>query len=800
MRKAGKVARYVVVSLVASIVVVFFAGWVFLSNVNSYQLDGEISLSVLTDPVTVHRDEHGVPYIFAQNEADLYRSLGFVVAQDRVFFVELYRNIISGNLASLIGDAGLKSDIRMKVVGISENAKRHAKFLSEESKEVLSWFAEGYNAFLSERSEEFPVELGLMGIEPKLMQVEDMLAIQHYLGFVQGRNMSDEILSLNLAAALGSEKALELLPLNINPDRIEPVLKSARANVSLAIKFADNSEANLPVNHIDFGSNNWVTSSKKSKGAMPILSNDPHLDASILPGPWYPVGLFTPEIKAVGATIPGVPGILTGRTEHLAFGVTNAYGDSQDLYLERLDADNPQNYMDGGLSMPFERSEVAIKVKDGDAESGYREEKIVVRQTKRGPVVSDHPIFGLPPDQPVVLRWALSEITRGGIGAPGFLTARNVNEFDQRIGELDILYLNFVFADKKGDIAHRASGLIPIRANGETAKQPAAQDDWTGFIPKDQMPGQKNPDRGWLGTANNDIIPDNYPFYYSAHFSPDYRYQRMAEVLNENGKFGVDDHWALTLDVVNKHAELLVPILIEALAADSSTKPLADILTGWDFRDGKDSVAATVFHVIHEHLIRAMLQDDLPEPLLERYLKSRYYWLQRTADLFQKGNSHWFDNSDTNEIESRSQIIVEAGKRADFELSQKLGDDREDWTWGDFHTVSFVSPLRRDGIGKGWLGGGTHGLAGSGETLQRGHYVPKDGPYSVSSFASLRIVSDLSDDEKVLAIVSGGNAARQFHPFFKSHLDIWLNNQWSYWWLDPEKIAEQSKHKLELMP
>ena len=343
-------------------------------HLNSHQLDGSIQLPQLNAPVVVHRDELGIPYIFAQNIADAIRTQGFLVGQDRVFQVELYRAVIEGRLASLVGDTGLESDIKMRVIGLTDNAKRHYSFLDQTSRDFLQWYAEGYNAFLAERQHEFPIELGLLGIEPKPITPADLLSVQHYAGFVQGRNYEDEILILNLAKELGFEKLWEILPLNINPDRrgnveldgsasTQSQLRETLATIDLNV-LQQQAPSRLPFSQPSLGSNNWVGGSSKSEKGAPILANDPHLDASILPGPWYPVGIFTDDIKAIGANLPGVPGIMVGRNQHVAFGVTNAYGDSQDLFFETVSPDAPNSYLDNGESKPFEIHQSTIKIKD----------------------------------------------------------------------------------------------------------------------------------------------------------------------------------------------------------------------------------------------------------------------------------------------------------------------------------------------------------------------------------------------------------------------------------------------------
>lgn len=796
--------RKILLGLLLLIVLLIGGSTFYLSRVNHFQRDGELQLSILDQEVSITRDKHGVPYVHAQNLPDLIRAQGFVLGQDRVFQIELYRTIIQGKLASLVGEVGLDSDVQMLVMGVYENAKRHSAQLDDDSRTYLQWFAEGYNAYLSAKPDELPLEFKLLGFAPKPIAVQDLVAVQHYMGFTHSQNHEDEIMSWNLQLALGEEKAASLSPLNINPDRDQAIYDLWRqaSKSEDAIGWHGPSPSTtpwVPTSMPSLGSNNWVLNGEKSTSGKPILANDPHLDATILPGPWFPIGLFAPGIQAVGATIPCVPGILVGRTKDLAFGVTNAYGDSQDLYLESPDPNKEDHYLEQGESRPYRNKEVILKIKDGEAEGGFREKSLQIRSTARGPLLSDHSFFGLDANRPVSFRWTLAETTSQTIGIDRLLTAKNVFELNDLLADMDVVYFNFVFADTEGNIGHQTTGEIPIREGhqGALAKAPTATDDWTGFIPKSEMPGQINPAKNWVGTANHDVRPDSFPYYYSSHFAPNYRYRRMSEMLNKEEKSSAEDQWKNILDVTNTHARRLNPIFIAALQQDPATQMLAERLKTWDHQDEVNSVGASIFHLVHEDLVRLILADDLPEELFEHLLKMRYYWLQRVDEWIVEGQSPWFDDQNTDKEEKLEDLIIAAGKSTEARLTELLGAV-DQWTWGALHKVIFVSPLRTSGTGRDWVGGGEFPANGSGETINRGQYEMDRGPYESKWFSSMRMVADLSDSEKIRAVVSGGNASRQFHPYFTSQLDSWVKGEALYWWLDPAKAKKEAVHELVL--
>ena len=319
-------------------------------------------------------------------------------------------------------------------------------------------------------------------------------------------------------------------------------------------------------------------------------------------------------------------------------------------------------------------------------------------------MLSDHPFFGLSPEQPVSLRWVLAETQSATIGLDRLLLAKDVYALDSLLADIDVIFLNFVFADTKGNIGHRATGEIPVRAGhqGAKAKLPGEQDDWLGFIPKREMPGQINPARNWVGTANHDVRPDSFPYYYSSHFAPNYRYERIRQILGGTEKLGPAEHWQRVLDVTNTHTERFTPIIIDALDGQADLQALRQQLEGWDFQDEVNSVGASIFHLIHEDLVRAILSDDLPEELLTQLLNMRYYWLQRVDEWIAEGASPWFDDLRTPETETLEDLIVRAAHSAQERLTELLGPNIEDWQWGALHRVVFVSPLRTSGTGRDW--------------------------------------------------------------------------------------------------
>lgn len=772
------------------------------SFLNSFQTEGTLVLPGLKAPVTVHRDEKGMAYIYAQDMYDAVMAQGFVTAQDRLFQMELTRLVATGRICEMAGEEARPLAIRMKTIGFLRNAKKHAALLEPETRAFFQKYLDGVNAFIELHTKEHHLEFKLAGIKPSPWAIEDSLAVFYLMSWNSAANLDTEIIAQMLVEKLGPDKAKEIFPLNLNPD--DPPGPEVRTAAPLWIPLGLEEDrellAYLKDRPLALGSNNWSAGSGLSAGGKPIVANDPHLDARILPGPWYPTGLITPQFKAVGANIPGLPGIVVGRTSYSAFGLTNAYGDTQDLYVETVDPKDPNRYMEGDKSLPFSVIEESLSIKDKNAPQGHREEKIKVRLTRRGPVISSV-LPGLKTQKVMTLRYAPFESMDPRIGLHLFLTAKSLEEATRAIEHLNIICLNVVSGDRNGNIDWRVTGKLPIRAKGDGTIPfvvTDSEDNWVDFIPFDKTPHSLNPQRGWLGTCNHNTIPRDYPYYYSSHLSPSYRYERLTQILDTPGKKSAADHWQYQRDTVNLMAKRIAPLMAKTLLTREETKAMGEILSRWDYRDDPDKAGPTVFQAVYRQFALLVFQDELGDDLAKTMLDNWYFWEERLQAMVLEGNSPWFDNVKTDKVkETRDELFYQAGLKAAQDFGSTLGKDPNQWLWGKVHQMEFVSPIRRKGFGKGLVGAGSHPAPGSGETLYRGIYNFNE-PFGVTTAASLRMVADLSDEDKILAVLPGGVCGRLFHPHTKDQVEAFMNGDKVYWWFSDKAIKEHSKAVLTL--
>ena len=628
--------------VVCVVLLLVVAGLVYIPPyLNSYQTDGAITLPGLSKPVTVTRDEKGMPYIKAENFDDAITAQGFVTAQDRLFQMQLNRMMAQGRISELAGDKAIGLDTRMRTIGMHRAAKAHAKILDKETFDFFQKYADGVNAFIKTRPQERHLEFKLSGLTPEPWTVVDSLSVLYFMAWITSANIQTEIIAQMLVEKLGPEKALEIFPLNINPDEkidkahaeIPPLLKWGKGGFEAKTYLAqDNTiQGYLESPSSLVGSNNWTVAPQLSQSGKPVVANDPHLDSRLLPGVWHTCGIITPEYKEVGAIISGIPGIVVGRTDHIALGVTNAYGDCQDLYVETADPKDPDKYMEGGASLPFRVEEETLKIKDKQAPNGYREEKVKIRFTKRGPIISSA-LDGLKTNKLLSLRWAAAETMAPTMGFLKLATAKSAEEAADAIKDINMIVLNFVFADTKGNIGWRVSGKLPIRSQADGTIPYVVKDgkdNWIGWIPPEDMPHSKNPARGWVGTCNHMTVPSDYKDYYSSQASPSYRQRRLIELLDAPGAKSVDDHLRFQRDDLNVMGRQLAPVIARALKAKPETQEMGNILASWDFRDDPAKAAPTIFHEVYGNFARLVFEDKLGPQLADTMLNHWYFWQER---------------------------------------------------------------------------------------------------------------------------------------------------------------------------
>lgn len=797
--------RRIVFFLLAIVLVLVLAvavsvAWLRSSNIpdRDRDIDNPTVLGMLDSAVRVKRDRQGIPYIYAETLADALRIQGFVTAQDRLAQMLLTRELIHGRLAQQIGVAGLRSDTLIRVMGLPRLGSVWAQQLESPSRELHEWYLQGVNAYIETQADEFPLAVRLSANAPEPFTLEDLTTQYLFLAFNSTGNWRAEVLSQALVDHLGAEKAAEISMLTVNPDD--------ESEWASDYSLAENSGPNgMPVNFPQLpepsdGSNSWATSGPRSAGGAPIVANDPHIDARRLPGIWHPVGLITPEWRAVGAAGAGLPGLGAGRSSHVAWGITNAYSDVADLFIEQDDPQHPGHYLEGEQSVPYRVVEEEILIRDRRAAGGYRKQPLNIRYTRRGPVISDH---GLTSDDGRVysLRWSMAEHIGSQIGIERVMLARDAFEAGEIIGQINAPY-NYTVGDTQGNIAHYTAGRAPVRRRGDGALPVPVvgeENDWPAFVPFARAPTSVNPPRGWVGNANHRTVSGDFDGHWTSYVAASWRYRRMRELFDGDGVLSGLDHWAAINDTLNPMARVLVPLMIQALEADPQTQAAADVLRGWDLYDEPEQAGAALFQVMMQELVVRVFEDELGGELARRYASDIYYWQERLHRMLLAGEWDWFDDGRTEAVEGRDELFRASARHAWAQLEQLLGDDPGEWQWGNVSRFRFSNPWVPGELADRLLGGGDYPGRGSGETLGRARYRGQ-GDYDPRIIDSLRFVADLADEDKVLAVIPGGVSSRLFDPHLNDQLPTWLSGEIGYWWFSDQAISADTEKEMNFRP
>jgi penicillin amidase len=773
------------------------------------QTEGVIHLPSLDAPVEVYRDPYGIPHIYASTEHDLFLAQGFIHAQDRLWQMEFWRRIGSGRLSEILGPSALENDRFIRTLGWHRTAAQELEQLLPEERVVLEAYAEGVNGYLAVNQGRLALEftvLGLTGvkIKPEPWTVLNTLTWAKVMAWDLGGNLDSELTRAHIAARLGSPAIVTLAP--PYPENNPTIVSLPLAGASLqAVPQAVFDLHPLGFGD-DIGSNNWVIAGSRTDTGAPLLANDPHLGIQ-MPSIWYEIGLHCDPVgpdcpyNVVGASFAGAPGVIIGHNDHIAWGVTNLGPDVQDLFIERVNPENPNQYEYEGqwLDMEIVPEEILV--------AGEEDPVIVnARLTRHGPIINDvvggtqeEWAFGW---QPLALSWTALESSTLMRSVIKLDQAQNWDEFREALRDWDVPSQNFVYADVEGNIGYQAPGRIPIRASGDGSIPVPGwtrQFEWVDYIPFDQLPSVFNPPEGYIVTANNAVVGPDYPYFLSMDWSPGYRAQRIVEMIEADPSLSLQDLQTFQGDSSPIYAQIVLPYITDLIPPDTRLSQGIEILRSWDGRAVRESRGAALFEALRLQMINKVFADELGEQLLERTLGSLLVTLTR---ILPDPSSAWFDDLTTPEVESRDDILLIALEAAIDELTESLGNDMSDWQWGDLHTATFENQsLGKSGIApiEAIFNRGPVPVDGSIATVNNTGYSMGD-PYTVQTVPSYRQIINLAELSRSVSMHTTGQSGHAFHPHYNDMIDPWRNIEYHAMLWTREQIVAVAETHLSLTP
>ncbi len=792
MKRLQKILVYVLGVVVA---LLFLAGlYLYFGVIRPAlpQLDGKLAVDGLETAVTVYRDGSGIPHIVAKNDHDLFFAQGFVHAQDRLWAMESARRAAHGRLSEVIGDRGLNNDRFMRILGMTQSAEADWTVLDVETQTALQAYADGVNAYLAQAGGKLPLEFKILGIEPEPWTPIDSLVFGKLVAWGLSNNYQDELIVSQLADVVPWEQALAILPDYPGPDVIPDANKTAGLSetaVSL-LNFSAQGQQVAPISRPDQGSNTWVAGGTHTASGAPLLANDPHQGLS-MPSLWYEAGLHTSDGRydVVGASLPGLPGIEIGHNGRIAWGVTNARPDVQDLFIETLNEAGTQYQFQGEWRDLTLREEV-IQVKGGDPIT------LQVRSTHHGPLVSD---AAEDSDQHLALRW--TGLDEGRPLAQSILSlnrAQNWDEFRAALALWQLPGMNFVYADADGYIGYQMSGAVPIRAaNDVFGLLPVSGADgsheWTGFIPFDEMPSALDANGDFFASANNRPVGADYPYFLSHYFQPPYRVALIGDFLRNGRDLTADDFASLQASWNSDiNRQVAQAIAAEAVAASEQEQKAQQLLAEWDGRMTPDSPAAALSEAALWALLRQLLTPELGAEVTESYLSLAGYPYMFLQNQLDDPASVWWQGQ-------RAKLLQAALATAVDELSQQMGDDPTAWAWGDIHAITFAHPLGSVGPLAPIFNRGPFPTGGNWNTVNSGAYYP-DNRYAMGLGPAYRIISDPAVWDNSRSIIPTGQSGQPFSPFYDDQISPWLAVEYHPLPFTLTAVQSAAEYTLQLNP
>ncbi len=816
------------------------------------QASGTLHVSGLRGAATIGRDAAGILQITADDPHDLFLAQGYAHAQERMWQMEVWRHIGAGRLSELFGAGSVDTDRFIRTLGWHQAAERDLAAMPQDVRDALQWYADGVNAWLADHQGSLGTPFvvagllagtgGINGYVPEPWTPIDSASWQKVQAWNLGGNADQELFRLLADSRLGDPAVTdELFPAYdpaapvITPSGLagsggagatpQPPSSETAASAGTGIgsvpwpgestdataagwasvaalgdrvmALAGLDTAGGLVGSHGIGSNNWVVSGTKSASGGALLANDPHLGFS-MPSVWIMNGLHCRALSAAcpydvtGVSFPGVPAVVLGHNDRIAWGATNVGPDVQDLFRETVDPADPTHYLFQGESRAFDVRTETIKVAGGD------DVTVEVRSSVHGPIYNDLD-SRLADEPPLAFSWTSTKEADGAFTSIFHLnTARTFEDFRAALSTYGSPSQNFVYADVDGHIGYQLPGLIPIRAGSPTGDRvrdgASGDDEWTGYIPFDELPWQYDPEGGFIVTANNAAVDASYPYFIGDDWDPGYRAQRIWDLLAAapEGSLTPADLRAIEMDSYVLRADAIVPAIVaSAQPSTADGQLLLDRIRTWDRTCPVDSTGCAAYLATEFTVQRQVFEDELG-PLARDYIGAPPSW-QALIAVLGDPSSRWWDDVGTAGRERARDVLSAAIDRTAAELRADVGGPAT-WTWGRLHTVTFrEQSLGVSGVGplEWYFDVGPRAVAGADGAVLNNYYrtgrafadpddpatrgVGLDRLFEVSNGPSYRLTIDLSALDEARIVITTGNSGNPFDRHYGDLIGDWAS-------------------------
>jgi len=791
--------KTIIISFLALLIVIVIAGLVFISGIKRAaipQYKGELIATGLGSDVTVYRDERGMPHIYASNEHDLYFSTGYVVAQERLWFMDLIRRVTNGRLSEVMGDKLVETDKFLRCLEMTAKSKM---LLSSEDPEILAFmqaYTDGVNAYIDAAGKKLPPEFRILGYKPEPWKLEDIANIIGYMSWDLAKdNLTADLFYYQLSQKLGVEKAAQLIPDWNAVDEVvfpgfvlnDTLIKKAQTFISSMDKLEALGVASFS------GSNNWAVSGNRTETRKPILSNDMHLSFSS-PGIWMQMHQVIPgKLNVTGVVIPGEPFVVAGHNEKIAWGETNLMVDDIDLFAEKINPDNENQYFFNGEWKNMVVKKEIIQIKGGEKDS------IIIKYTHRGPIISGYRNID---NVSLSMRWSGYDYSDELRTVCLLNRAGGWDEFRSAINTFIAASQNFAYADVDGNIGLNTGGGIAIRkGNGSMIRSGETDEfDWKGYVPFEQLPFSFNPEKGYVSSANNKTVIEGYPYYISSDFELPYRINRIRKMLDEKELFSIDDFKKMLLDQHSNYAALLTPVILRLNERKNELTPAETsaltTLTGWDYDMNANMVAPSLFEFFRISFMKNLLADEMGDLYSKVYKKAGDYYIYR---ILKTGPDEWVDDINTPQKETLDDIVLKSFKDCILSVSQQFGEDQAKWNWGSIHKITIEHPLGSVKLLDLIFGfnSPTYSIGGSNHTVSPYSY---DEGFKVNHGASERHIFNTANWDESFTVIPTGASGVPASEFYLSQTKPYLEGEFYKDAFSEGAVKAAAKYTLVLKP
>ena len=791
-----KTLKRILLGLLVLMVLAVIAGVMFLKYLKTAAVpdyDKDLALWELKNDVEVFRDEYGVPHIFAQNEEDLYRAIGFAMAQDRLWQMDLLRRVTQGRLSEILGKDQAETDLLMRALRIQEKSEKVLAQADPEIVAALEAFSEGVNWYIQKYP--LPPEFKVLGYAPDFWEPVHSINLIGYMAWDLSAGWGTEYFLHQLRGQVSDEMIAEMIPdLKNQKTVVYPEFGDERLEAGNTILNASENLKNLGV-EIFSGSNNWAVSGKKSTSGMPLMANDMHLGL-FAPGIWYQMHqVVDGKVDVTGVVLPGQPFVIAGHNDRIAWGMTNVMVDDLDFYAEKINEDTTK-YLYDGEWRDFEIKNIVIKTKEGE------DIRKTLRFTHRGPMVNE---FKNEKETPLSIRWLGNEMSNEIRSVYLLNRARNWDDFRSAASTFISVSQNVVYSDVDGNIGLQCSAGVPIREGSGIQIYPgdSSKYDWKGLVPFEELPYEFNPERGYVSSANNKTVGDDYPYYISHWFATNSRIDRIRQMLEAKDKLGIDDFKAMQSDFKSVTSEEMTPVYLESLEKvndwNKTEQQALNKFKSWDYTLTRESQAASIFEVLYRKSMFNLVKDELTPELFEKIKGERMLLENLMINILTNNKqSAWIDNVQTEKKETFDDLVVQSFKETVQELSAQLGTDVEQWNWGKLHSFTVAHPLSAvkvlDKVLK--LNRGPFEVPGSFHTVCPYSY-PYTNLYKTNHGASERHIFDTQDWNRSETVIPTGTSGIPASEFYLDQTELYIHNQYHADPFTREEVESATRFKMK---